>query len=550
MKENLKRKIQEQWVPVLKERYAKQGYKVSDDRLNDIAVMAHTRKVFENYNGYSNPSNTPGRGPFSFGNNPNNVGDTSVGSAEYWQKLFGVFVDISASTGGMNLLTNLPMQKSSITVVVAEPIYAGGKKESGEKLPVFQVKLTVTTPLVKGRNYFAELTPGAGVTGATDGLPLSYVGKNYYNGNAIFQILDATLMNADSLAEFFEDGLAITDDAFTTVATVIGDTIDYVNGFTNFIEGFTGNANDASFTAGRNDGKTLANPLSLEEGQDKVPNNYGTRMWNKNFRAGTYHATVNYTVEQVQDSKMDYDFDMLEFGDKILKDAVSQSINNHILSYVFAAGWQHHNNIYNLSGKTLNMHTNTDGTTPADLNYVGLQGVQIPVPAGDPILNSVTGMAENTSSLQRKIVTRLAYSGAMVKNRGRKGRPTDMVTNGTIATVISDLKGYAVSPFDNNLNDDNLDIIGKISGMSVYEDGLMDMADNRVAAFRKASEGDPGLFFCPYILAEKITTIPEGTMSQKSLLKSRYCIAQAGSHPDSQYITWAITDSTNNMLVV
>jgi len=40
----------------------------------------------------------------------------------------------------------------------------------------------------------------------------------------------------------------------------------------------------------------------------------------------------------------------------------------------------------------------------------------------------------------------------------------------------------------------------------------------------------------PYIMAESLQTISEGTFSPKIGMKSRYAITEAGWHPETQYI--------------
>ena len=114
--EQVKKKIYEKWIPKLEKRFKEKGIAVNENRMKEIALMAHTRKVFEST---STLSNTPGRGAFSFGNNPMNPADATIGSAEMFQKLFGVFVDVAATTFGLDLLPVIPMNKSNITMVVA-----------------------------------------------------------------------------------------------------------------------------------------------------------------------------------------------------------------------------------------------------------------------------------------------------------------------------------------------------------------------------------------------------------------------------------------------
>jgi len=532
MNANVKQKIFERWTPKLEKRFAEKGMKVNESKIKTIALMAHTRSVFE----AATTANTPGKGAFSFGNNPLDSADTSRGSAEMLQKLFGVFVDVSAATAGLDLLTTLPMTKSSIMVVVAEPIYAGGKKDSTtNRLPVFQVKATGT----------ATTAYAAGDTVVLGDVTLKFVGKHYYNGNIIFQLVSVAPASADkTVAEIIDAVVAPVNGLTYDPATV-----DYVNGFTNFVSGFTGQGFDGTtpMSTSRNNGKTLASPLSREVGETANVNNYSARMWNDNFTAGTFHATVDFTIEQIQDAKMDHDFDMLEFGDTILQDALSQSLNNHILSYIFAAGWQHHVNVNNVTGKSLNCYIAPSDETSNNYSFVDLSDTTKTIAGSKGVLPATGAIAENLSTLQRRIISRMYYSASIVKNRGRNGIADTSVMNGTNATSIRDVKGYAAAPADMNIigGDNNLGLVGDVNGIKIYEDGLMDLNDGRIVTFKKSLEGKPGLFFCPYILAEKISAVVEGLMSQKSLLKSRYQIAVAGTQPESQYMTFVVESNVD-----
>lgn len=532
MNANVKQKIFERWTPKLEKRFAEKGMKVNEGKMKTIALMAHTRSVFE----AATTANTPGKGAFSFGNNPSDSADTSRGSAEMLQKLFGVFVDVSAATAGLDLLTTLPMTKSSLMVVVAEPIYAGGKKDSTtNRLPVFQVKATGT----------ATTAYNAGDTVVIGDVTLKFVGKHFYNGNLIFQLVSVAPASAAlTVAEIIDAHVGAVNGL-----TYDASTVDYVNGFTNFVAGFTGAGHDGTspMSASRNNGKSLASPLSREAGETATVNNYSARMWNNNFTAGTYHATVDFTIEQIQDAKMDHDFDMLEFGDTILQDALSQSLNNHILSYIFAAGWQHHVNVNNVTGKSLNCYIAPSDEVSENYSFVDLSDATKTIAGSKGVLPATGAIAENLSTLQRRIISRMYYSASIIKNRGRNGIADTSVMNGTNATSIRDVKGYQAAPADMNIigGDNNLGLVGDVNGMKIYEDGLMDLSDGRIVTFKKSLEGKPGLFFCPYILAEKISAVVEGLMSQKSLLKSRYQIAVAGTQPESQYMTFVVESNVD-----
>lgn len=548
--EAMKRKIFEKWIPKLEKRFKEKGITVNENRMKEIAMMAHTRAIFEST---ATLANTPGRGAFSFGNNPMNSADQTLGSAEMFQKLFGVFVDVSATTFGLDLLPVVPMNKSSITMVVAEPIYAGGKKDSTtNRMSVFQVKSIAkgTQKLNAGSKY--EITLG---NAGDKAMTVEFVGKHMYNGNLIFKLVSIEEAQKDNTISEILDSATTNAGIYTDATNNItfnGSTVDYVNGFTNFVAGFTGSGvnDEDAWTLNRNDGKKLYNPMDRETGESTAARTYGARMWNKNFAAGTFNAEVAFTTEQIQDAKMDHDFDMLEFGDTILGDSLSQSMNNHILSYLFAAGWDHHKNINEISGLNLNTYLGAANETGQEQSFVGLDGITKSIAGASGVLPSSGAIAENLSTLQKRIITRMFYASTIVKNRSRVGKGDTTVFNGTHATAVRDIKGFALAPFQNSISDDaSLTVLGDFYGIKAYEDSLMDMNDGRIAVFCKGNEKKAGIKYCPYILAERLEATVEGTMQKKVLLKSRYTLAQCGSHPETPYLTFCVENGDGYSLV-
>jgi hypothetical protein len=73
--------------------------------------------------------------------------------------------------------------------------------------------------------------------------------------------------------------------------------------------------------------------------------------------------------------------------------------------------------------------------------------------------------------------------------------------------------------------------------MTLYVDPNMKYSDTRVLVGRKGSDEEPGLKFMPYMMAESIQTIAEGTMAPKIAVKSRFALVEAGQLPQTQYYT-------------
>lgn len=559
MNKTLENKIAEKWIPSIKKRYENKGIPVPSERkLKKIAKMAHVRKVYES--GTAGLDSTVGRGAFNLGNDPSNIADQTKGSSEIFQNLFGVFVDSAAITFGMDLLPVLTMTKSNINVHIAEPVYADGRIKSADNKPlVFQVKLATTgtgPTLTKGTTYTVKTAASAG----EDMIDLTYVGKHRINGAAIFRVGQqydntgggGTNWATKTIAEILgTSGAAIYTDA-SNYHAFDATSADYVAGFTNTIGGYAGAGQEDTddWYTNRNDGKSLVKPMSRQTGERTYYRSMGLRTWHRNFSAETYHVDIEYTTEQIQDMKMDHDMDAMELGDTILQDQLSQGMNDHILSYIFAAGWQNHYEMFSNNGFNLNAFLSDSGSTGNAQEFVTLDGTLKSIDGPSGVLPSTGAIAENLSSLQRRIITRMLYASAIDNHRSRKGKGDTAVTNGTYATAIRDVKGFQPAPFDNNINSDaGLHMIGNFYGINTFEDPLMDLTDERIAIFRHGNERDPGLKLCTYILAEKISTIAEGTMAAKEALKSRYTIAEAGSYPELGYLTFTVQQDSGYSVV-
>ena len=76
-----------------------------------------------------------------------------------------------------------------------------------------------------------------------------------------------------------------------------------------------------------------------------------------------------------------------------------------------------------------------------------------------------------------------------------------------------------------------------MAGMTIYVDPNMLNSDTRVLVGRKGATDEPGTVFCPYLMAESVKLITEGTGAPKVIIKSRYALVDAGFHPETQYIT-------------
>jgi hypothetical protein len=146
---------------------------------------------------------------------------------------------------------------------------------------------------------------------------------------------------------------------------------------------------------------------------------------------------------------------------------------------------------------------------------------------------------ENQYTVQRRILSKILAAGNVVAQRGRRGPANFIVTNLQIAAAIQDNAQFTAAPLTNAINQNNGSLypVGTIAGMTLYVDPNMRYSDTRVLVGRKGADEEPGLKFMPYMMAESLQTIAEGTMSPKIAVKSRFALVEAGQLPQTQYYT-------------
>jgi hypothetical protein len=95
----------------------------------------------------------------------------------------------------------------------------------------------------------------------------------------------------------------------------------------------------------------------------------------------------------------------------------------------------------------------------------------------------------------------------------------------------------------NNMAQDgrnSLYFAGSVAGLSVYVDPFMPWDDTRICVGRKSDGNTPGFVFAPYILADTVQTVVEGTIAPKILVNSCYALIDFGFHPEQNYYTFMV----------
>lgn len=284
----------------------------------------------------------------------------------------------------------------------------------------------------------------------------------------------------------------------------------------------------------------LADPMTRGENETGTGNTVGARMFTKMVQMGSYEVTGTVTRQQLQDMPI-YGIDVVGKVIEQMQNRISQAINNRILDRLFKLGATN----AAIQQAYQNVKLNASFSVPKD----GVEEkVYLPGIDGNDIEFGVNNLNEANDSfsyvnMQRRISSRVHAAANIIANVSRRGRGNFIVTNTQIATLLQDAAGYNVNPMINDLTQDGTKSLyhaGSIAGLQLYVDPNMRWDDTRVLVGRRGASDEPGVVFMPYILADTVQTIVEGTMAPKILINSRFAIVDAGFYPEQSYFTFKI----------
>ena len=489
-----------------------------------------------------------GRDPLAPGlNNQTNLGGTAnAGNSSKFGDKFQVFklntngfdaaataLFIPANVGSIFVASTSALGASATALVLS---YVGRSRIDG--FPIFRVlgDFSGTLP-VSGAN----LTVSANLTlGQTQTVPFYSVidgttNTNFYQATSFNENTGVVTAVVDTVAADFNFG-AGNNGYFSELIRALE---DHIQGFSG-----AGPQDDQPFSGNAVNGLTPYEPMRRGIGETSYYRTMGLQAFTKFVEAETYQVAAQVTTEQIQDLNRQYGIDVISMMENALVNEISQAINKHILYRAFALGWQNHVNFFNAEGTNLNLNVVTAGSA----TVARFQGAvptntlaslpSMPIPAFQNFGGAVANF-ENQGTIQRRIQSKVLAAGNVIAQRGRRGPGNFIVTNLQVATALQDSAQFTFYPLANTINQNNgaLYPLGTIAGMTIYVDPNMEYSDTRVLIGRKGADEEPGLKFMPYLMAESIQTIAEGTMSPKIAVKSRYALVEAGFHPETQYFT-------------
>lgn len=512
---------------------------------------------------YATPLNTTGMG------NPAAPGDPAMGlgvlgqvpgSGDVPMSTMPMALNVALMTIGLELVPVVPARGPWHLLTYLDFPYAGGKlgvarnltsldgKGKGNENKPLYVKFmvadskTATVSAFKAsmKKMIAAGTPELTITDGT----VTFTGKakqwGRMDGGLIVEVTSCKSGDEDAaIMDLFADAtktvtVALDKDNSTGIVTTKVDfvqtSVDLIDGYANFYDG-------------------SKNPMTRAQNETGTGNTIGLRIFSKWVEMGSYEATGTVTRQQLQDLPL-YGIDAVSDIMQAMQNEITQHINQRILDSLFKLGVTNAVNQKNFQGLDLNL--NFDVTTAAGgKDLADFDGIREFVDVnGKDMTGAFTGVklalmntsAENFHTIQRRISSRILYAANVIAQTGRRGRGTFVVTNTTVATALQDVSGYVVAPMANTMSQtaDSLWHAGSLGGLQVYVDPYMDADDCRVLVGRKGSVKEPGLMFLPYILADKVKIVAEGTMADKLLINSRFAIVPVGFYPEAQYLTFCV----------
>lgn len=519
---------------------------------------------------YSTPLNTLGIGNpmmptgVGFGKTGAGIGNTGadfhnpnyqVGSGDIPMSTLTMALEVAAMTIGLELVPVIPATGPWAMLTYMDFPYAGGKlgkvnetwvDGKGANKPIYiKVIGAKFTKALKDANK-DKLVRGAEVKLGGDTVLGSFIGFSRIDNSPIVELGKAVLADSsESLADILTKAgsVALTIGGVAAPAAVLS--ADLVAGMADHVQGFANFFKDA-------EGKGSLDPMTRAQNETGVGNTVGARMFSKLVQMGSYEVTGSVTRPQLQDMPL-YGVDVIGKVLEAMQNQISQEINNRILDRVFKLGVENYKLQRDYQGVDLNLFLGDAAATSKKLKdftaYSKFVGIDDKTVDGEiAIPNAIQNTAaENVTTHQRRIMSRVLAASNLIANVSRYGRGNWVVTNTQVLTALQDCAGFVIAPMQNTLTQDGANSIyfaGSVAGLNIYVDPFMTWDDTRVLVGRKSDGNTPGVVFMPYILADTVQTVVEGTMAPKLLVNSRFAIVDAGFHPAHNYYCFMV-DSAN-----
>lgn len=585
-------KLLESWAPVISD-MTKGAVDAKSEKMEWIAKLANNEQMHLNEEAvggigmpYATLNNTLGIGnavPASAAamTGAEQTSNNAIGSGDKWPSLLPVAIQVAARTVGFDLVNVTTLDGPTGVLPFIDYVYADSKEPYGatpgynpatanpqtawkkrggegkayttfDNLTMFQVKAVLPEDVTRRKMdkalFEATQQDGSVITldgGANGKLDVKYVSMTRLGAEPIFKIADEAT-NVANIGKLFEGEVKAEVDgkeyAFSNPRAV--------SMWEDQILGYTGSGKyDSDNYSG-----TYMNPFKLYEpmdratGETQVPRKLSMTVHTEFITVGKIQVAVNVTREQVTDLQKQWGIDVLKMVENAAINELTQTINKQITSRLFGLGWLNHVNAYGSEGVNLNLDLATDAAS--QIGKIGFatirDGAEEIVEMSVPVANNY-GNFENLDTKFSRVAKLVKTAGNLIMQRGRRGPANFIVTNYKIASMLQDQAQYTFAPLANTFNQNNGQLypLGTVAGMTVYVDPYMRYDDTRVLVGRKGEKTEPGVHFCPYLMAESVNFINQNTMAPQVVVSSRYALVNVGWYPETQYLTLFINTPEN-----
>jgi hypothetical protein len=278
--------------------------------------------------------------------------------------------------------------------------------------------------------------------------------------------------------------------------------------------------------------------MPREQDDDFYPGIIAPDLKVRSVQIGSIEVSAAVKQNEIEDIKAATGIDIIQKLEGVLVNELSQAISKEIV-----ANWKR------LSARGRETAPRVAGVFPQMKGGFKTQ-FDFDVDqfaAGAP---SGTILRTSFSDLQRKLVAKIERAAAFIVREGRIGRPTHIVTNSKLASVLVDNATNMLNPYESNLtaNGNQLYPVGTVKGMVLYVDPYQADNDNSLYLGRKNNVDQPGLIFVPYLMAQSLSIMSEQTRTPRLFLRSRYSVVELGFFPFKQFMEINVNDPEEILL--
>lgn len=550
-----KHQLLENWSPVIEQTI---GKNVEASKKQLVATICQLQENYEakmsgqlnENNAYATLGSVNGMGavqlPTSTGNGW--TGGTK-GSGDVPYSLLPLAIQVAAQTIGLELVPTIPMNGPVGMLSYMDFVYGGGKNgyatqntlyPSGTNGDHKNSPIYIKANIVDTNNRAIKGAVGNIYNGGATAVAVTVLGKSRIDGYTILK-LPRELGENQSVADVIPSGtdsgspivltITVAGTGGNTGAASIQSKAELVKGLEDHIVDFSTNQGASEYNG--------VTKMGRDVGETTPANTGNLQLFSKAIEAKTVQAAAAVTREQLMDLKQ-FGIDAVAQANQFLANEMTQVINKDILSSIFTLGKTNHENIEAVSGKNYHLVLGSTNATVSTSTLAAANSFWNYFTATNVTKVDAANLgAENLGTRQRRLMSRMLASSNIISTRGRRGPATFAVCSGGVASGFQDCAGFVPYPIANTINQvpGALYPLGTLAGIAIYVDPNMTWEDGRIALGRKGDGNTPGLVFMPYVMADTVETIAEGTMAPKLQMKSRYQIVEAGHHPETMYLT-------------